>query len=205
MRRLRWLVPILVVLGVIAYAGLWVWGGVNRSASSILRHGTRVEVFRVDPKPGEDRADAVGGYPILAVGREQGPEFAARLSEVLRRWGVSRSSKKCGLMAGVAFRVWDGDRAVEVLICFKCDDLKVHVVGDDDSDEGLLAFDSERRDLLALAKEALPDDPDIRALPDIRPREWTPDPPVKTKPGSGTTTTETAVTPGPRPNGSEEK
>jgi hypothetical protein len=189
MRKLLWLVPVLAVLAVVAYAAVEIWGGVSRSASSILRHGTRVEVFRVAPKYDKDAAGAIGGYPILAVGREQGPEFAARLGEVLRRWGVARSSKKCGLLPGVAFRVWHGDRAVEVLICFKCDDLRVHVVGEDDAGEDLLDFESERRDLLALAKEALPDDPDIQALPDVRPAEWVPDPPTKPKLGSGTGTT----------------
>jgi len=45
----------------------------------------------------------------------------------------------------------------------------------------LLDFESERADLLALVKEALPDDPEIQALPVKRPEEWVPELPV----GSG--------------------
>jgi hypothetical protein len=50
MRKLFWLVPVLAMLVVVAYVGQEIWGGVNRSASSVLRRGTRVEVFRVSPK-----------------------------------------------------------------------------------------------------------------------------------------------------------
>src|SRR5215207_3985473 len=131
MRKALWLLPVLAVLAVIAFVGTEIWGGVSRSATSILRHGDRVEVFRVSPKRADQPGpDTIGGYPILAVGKEQGPEFAARLGKVLRSWGVARSSKKCAVEPGVAFRVWRGDRALEVLVCFKCDDLWPHVVGE---------------------------------------------------------------------------
>jgi len=176
MRKPRWLVPVLTVaamLAVVAVVGMEIWGGVSRSATSILRDADRVEVFRVSPKWAENPGpDAIGGYPITAVGKEQGPEFAARLGKVLRSWGVGNSSKKCAFEPGVAFRVWRGDRAVEVLVCFKCDDLWPHVVGESGTlDREWLEFDAVRADLLALAKEAFPDDPAIQALPAVRPTE----------------------------------
>lgn len=184
MRKPRWLVPVLAVaavLAAIAFVGMEIWGGVSRSATFILRHADRVEVFRVSPKRAEQPgSDTIGGYPIIAVGKEQGPEFAARLGEVLRSWGVARSSKKCAFEPGVAFRVWRGDRALEVLVCFKCDDLWPHVVGEPGTlSEEWLEFDATRPDLVALAKEAFPDDPKIQALPAQHPGEsaFYPEPP----------------------------
>jgi hypothetical protein len=176
MRKPRWLVPTLGVVAavaVLAFVGAELWGGVSRSATSILRHGDRVEVFRVGPKLVEKPGpDTIGGFPILSVGTEQGRDFAARLGRVLRSWSVALSSKKCVLEPGVAFRVWRGDRALEVLVCFKCDDLWPHVVGEPDGLEGnVLAFDPVRADLVALAKEAFPDDAKIQALPAARPTD----------------------------------
>jgi hypothetical protein len=81
---------------------------------------------------------------------------------------VTWTSKKCGLVPGVAYRVWAGDRALEVLVCFKCDDLWPHVAGEPGTlERELLAFDSVRPELLALTKEAFPDDPQIQALPEV--------------------------------------
>jgi hypothetical protein len=168
MRKLGWPLLAVIVVSAVAFIGVELWGGVSRSAASILRNADRVEVFRVAPiRPKEPTGDMIGGYQILAVGKEQDPEFAARLSTALRRWGVTRSSKKCGLMPGVAYRVWAGDRALEVLICFKCDDLWPHVVGEPGTLETeWLEFDRVRPELLALTKEAFPDDPEIQALLD---------------------------------------
>jgi hypothetical protein len=146
---------------------------VSRSATSILRNADRVEVFRVAPiRPRTSTGDTIGGYPTLAVGKEQGSEFAARLSTALRRWGVTWTSEKCGLLPSVAYRVWAGDQALEVLVCFKCDDFWPRVVGKVDPLENkLLAFDSVRPELLALTKEAFPDDPTIQAIPDVHTEE----------------------------------
>jgi hypothetical protein len=182
-----WLLPVFAVLAVLTLVAVEIWGGVSRSATSILRHGDRVEVFQVSPKRADEPGpDTIGGYPILAVGKEQGPDFAARLGKVLRSWSVAPSSKKCIFEPGVAFRVWSGDRALEVLVCFKCDDLWPHVVGEPGELHGeVLAFDAVRADLVALAKEAFPDDPKIQALPAKHPGESAFDP----VPATGTTTT----------------
>ena len=81
---------------------------------------------------------------------------------------------------GVAFRVWDGDRALEVLICFKCNDLWPHVVGESGTLQSeWLAFDPVRAELVALAKEAFPNDAKIQAIPEEHPGEsaFYPEPP----------------------------
>jgi hypothetical protein len=92
------------------------------------------------------------------------------LSAVLQSDGVSPNRKKCGLEPGVAYRLWNGDKAVEVLVCFKCDVLWPHVVGE----EGVPPqrewkdFDPVRAELLALTKEAFPEDAEIQNLPEQR-------------------------------------
>ena len=174
MRKLRWLVPIVAVLAIAAFVAVEIWGGVSRSATSILRDADRVEVFRVQSQVVDSHAQLgpLGGYPVLAVGKELGPDFAKRLGKVLRSWAVAPSSKKCVFEPGVAFRVWAGDRSLEVLICFKCDDLWPRVVGENKTLHGeVLAFDPVRAELVALVKEALPDDPKIQALPEVHPGE----------------------------------
>ena len=173
MRKILWRLPILVLLCAAVIVGVEIWGGVSRSATSILRHAERVEVFRVSPVYAKDqREGTINGYLILDQGKEQGPEFAARLSSVLRGWSVANRSKKCVFNPGLAFRIWSGDRAVEVLVCFLCDDLWPHVVGEAGTMHGeILAFDPVRADLVALAKEAFPDDLEIQGLTVGRPTE----------------------------------
>jgi hypothetical protein len=137
----------------------------------VPRQPTRVEVFRVGPEPADSPAGGtIGGYPILATGKEQGPDFAARLSKVLRSGGVTKNQKKCGLQPGVAYRIWGGEKTVEVLVCFKCDVLWPHVVGQEGvpPHEEWMDFDPVRPKLLALTKEAFPNDAEIQNLPEHR-------------------------------------
>ena len=132
-----------------------------------LKNAERVEVFRVGPDPATPGADAIGGFPILATGPDQGPAFAAWLAEIMTGGGVTPNRKKCGLRPGVAFRVWHGGDALEVLVCFECDVLWPHPAGA--PVEGMYAelrdFDPVRPELLALAREAFPDDALLRELP----------------------------------------
>jgi hypothetical protein len=136
----------------------------------------RVEVFRVSPREigrasGKTDVQTINGYPILATGTEQGPEFADRLIKILRGRGVTKNKKKCGLEPGVAYRIWTGKKAEEVLVCFNCDVLWPHVVGvpmGDNPHYEWKDFDPVRGQILALTKEAFPDDAEIQALPAIR-------------------------------------
>lgn len=144
--------------------------GVSREEKAILREGARVEVFRVAPEPSQGPTDGlkIGRYSVLAQGKDQGPDFAARLAEALS--GHPKLLKKCGIQPGVAFRIWRGEQCVEVLVCFKCDVLAVHKgTGDWDWTSDMLRdFSAGRARLLVLCKEALPDDPVIQGLQDLR-------------------------------------
>jgi len=138
------------------------------SGISTLKGATRVEVFRVgSEKLQKPTSNTIGGYPILSAGKEKDQAFAGRLTNLLLGDGVTRNAKKCGLEPGVAYRLWNGDQAVEVLVCFKCDVLWPHLVGE----QGKLPhqewqdFDSARADLLELTREAFPEDLEIQNLP----------------------------------------
>jgi hypothetical protein len=80
---------------------------------------------------------------------------------------VTPNRKKCGFEPGVAFRVWRGDKAADVLLCFKCDVLWMHLDGAAivNTHHEWKDFDPVRPDLLSLAKEAFPADAAIQALP----------------------------------------
>ncbi len=166
-----WIISALALAAIAAMVGVQRWGGIDGKATSILRKGTRIEVFRVSPKYSPERTDGtVGGYPILSTGTPSGPEFATRLATALRSWGVSKGSNKGSFEPAVAFRVWDGDRALDVLLCFDTDELWAHVVGDPSaSNDDLLDFAPVRAELVALVKEAFPDNAKIQGLPALRP------------------------------------
>ena len=81
-----------------------------------------------------------------------------------------RNRKECGLEPGVAFRIADGKNTVDVLICFKCDVLGYVVGGANEVPTSQYQdFDPVRAELVALTKEAFPNDADIRELADENP------------------------------------
>ena len=97
---------------------------------AILKGATRVEAFRVDPSREAKANDAwIGGYVISATGKEQGKEFAAKLSAVLLSPTTYSflNRKRCMFDPGVAYRFWKDQEVVEVTVCFHCDDLMVLV------------------------------------------------------------------------------
>ena len=139
----------------------------SKAGTAILNGATRVEVFRVAPEKAQKPAKgAIEGYPILAKGKDQDKAFAAKLRAILLGDGVTQNAKKCGLQPGVAFRLWSGDKAVDLLVCFNCDVLWPHVMGDnaDAPWHEWQDFDAVRADLAALARQALPDDQEIQKL-----------------------------------------
>jgi hypothetical protein len=168
----KWIWLALLVPAVAAIATVYAvdsWGGVDGPSTSILRNANRAEVFRVSPKYSPEKSDGtIGGYPIIALGTEPGPESITRITNALRRWGVSKASKKLSFEPTVAFRIWYGDKALDVLLSFDSDQLWTHVVGDPNSSEEMLDFAPARAEFLALVKEAFPDNPKIQALPDNR-------------------------------------
>ena len=164
----------------------------GRTAVQILQAGERVEVFVVGPQPVGARgyADDNSGYqlppgtpptirryPVRRVGASQGRAFAQQITRLILdersyqpdAYPFGRSvMKACAFAPGVAFRVWARTRAVDVLVCFQCDEIAVALtagrremlVGD---------IDPARAAFVRLAKEALSDVPEIAKLSDVRP------------------------------------
>ena len=181
-RRLIWVVAAMVGVALVAWAGYEFFdfhGGIVREGRAVLREGTRVEVVRVDPDDSPQQPTGgprIGRYRVVSQGKDFGADFAARLADVVIGNGVLL--RKCGIQPGVAFRVWRGDDCVEVLVCLRCDVLAMHLgSGDWDWTSNMLRdFTGRRAKLLALCKEALPDDPVIQGLPDVRPNGFADDP-----------------------------
>ena len=134
-----------------------------------LKGATRVEAFRVDPSREAKANDAwIGGYVISATGKEQGKEFAAKLSAVLLSPTTYSflNRKRCMFVPGVAYRFWKDQEVVEVTVCFHCDDLMVLVK--DGSGKMLhysgSAFDDARAEMVALARQAFPGDDEVQSM-----------------------------------------
>jgi hypothetical protein len=142
-------------------------------AASALVGATRVEVYRIDgredPKtskplaPGDPNID---GYAILHRGEDRGEDFAARLAEVFSDEATYSDDHLACFWPGVAFCVHKGDERVDVVICLRCQNF---YLGPPRGDERMLVTGSfagtpGRQRLIRLAKDALPDDPDIQAL-----------------------------------------
>ena len=144
---------------------------------AILEGAQRVECFRVaatrfvDPTAPvvEVGGGEVAGRHVLATGKTQGPDFAARLAAVLLGDGVTRGDEPREFLPGVAFRVWKGKEAVEVLVSFATDRLGAHVVGEPGGagdPQNLQDFAAARAALVRLAKGAFPNDGEIQGLPE---------------------------------------
>lgn len=140
---------------------------------AVLDGVTRAEVFRLKAErvaqpPGSAKVEGAGGFPILSTGKPRDARFAARVAAVLRDKGTYEFDrpKGCVIRPGVAFRLWKGKESVDLILCFECNILVV-----DARDEAgkpvhraIKDFDPGRPALVKLAREAFPDDPEIRAL-----------------------------------------
>ncbi len=77
-----------------------------------------------------------------------------------------RIGSRLSARPGVGYRVWRGDEAVEVVLCFSCDELLVLSPKGADGSVHRAAedFDPARARLVALAKQEFPADQDIQSL-----------------------------------------
>lgn len=152
------------------------------SAAALFAGADRVQVFRLFPQSGrQEKAQGtlLGNVPFYAKGKEQGAAFASRLGALVlapKSYMLpGQSTSQCDIEPGVAFRVWRGKQFGDVIVCFECDQLAVlennpkipeNTIGGWLTGRFVVAggFNPIRPQLLALAKEALPDSPEVQKL-----------------------------------------
>jgi len=137
-------------------------------AAETLAGATRAEAFRVSSKRAEEGEPAVGGYEIVAAGKEQGEPFARWLAGVLLDEKTYRfdSNKVGDFTPLVGLRLWKGTDKVEVLLSFQTDEL---VVFSPNAKDGSIRsaqedFDAARGTLVVLVKQALPEDREVQGV-----------------------------------------
>ena len=102
------------------------------------------------------------GYPILRTG----PDLAPAQLDEFRRLALDAAhydferAKGCEFEPGVALRLRAGERTLEVLLCFSCDEWEFWL-GDARVIED---FDAARPALVRLAQALFPDDAALRGL-----------------------------------------
>jgi hypothetical protein len=110
--------------------------------------------------------DLPGSFRILPEPIPVPPAVSIRLSKIL----LAESSyapfyKPCVFEPGISFRFWKGTAAIDVFLCFQCDDLAFQPVGSPGAlGGGKLSFDPSRTELALLVREARPDDKRYQAL-----------------------------------------
>jgi RNA polymerase sigma factor (sigma-70 family) len=144
---------------------------------AILQGATKVEVFRVDPadyvdpektKEGQDKR--FGGYAIMLKGEDQGEKLAQKAAALLldRDNFLMNAAKGCKFSPGVGLRFWKGKEFAELLLCYKCSELKV--IAPDTKAQGVTIpmadFEKGRAAFIKLAKELFPKDEVIQGLKD---------------------------------------
>jgi hypothetical protein len=162
------------VLLAVAFAATAWWflgsGRLDRRTRAILVGASKVEVFRLDGEgrrtPKAEGETRLGGYKVKARGEDLGPDFASRLATVLFDEATYTETYANCFWPGVGYRVWKGDEAAEVLICFRCDNLYWGPPSPEANVTGSFRDSPSRVKLVRLAKEAFPDDKEIQGLKD---------------------------------------
>ncbi|HEY4392569.1 MAG TPA: hypothetical protein VGP64_00830 [Polyangia bacterium] len=163
---------------------------------ALLQAPDRIEAFAVRPwssgypPPGHENDPPpklppgtpvdIGGHPVYAVGRRLTVDFARRLTAVVLDDGTYSARqppfddfvmKSCMFDPGVGYRIWSGARAVDVLFCFRCDQMVLRPVPNPRKEFPWMGADVDNAHtaFVALAKEALPGVPAVQAVSEIRP------------------------------------
>jgi hypothetical protein len=139
----------------------------GEKATAILAKATKVEAFRIESgrtdKAGDDY---IAGYPITAKGKKLDEAFARKMTKALFDEKTYEGLSARCFQPGVAFRVWSGKEAVEVIICFRCTNFEALLMGENKEGDEVeqYGFGPGLEPFLALAREAFPDDGEIQGL-----------------------------------------
>ena len=151
---------------------------------AIFAHADKVEALRlgdiqeIASRTGTEFIDlanqkygVAGGYTLLRPVRLVNTNFAPRLREPLRltpdpKTAIARISG-C-FDPGVGFRVWRGKTYNEVFVCFYCQGVEIVTTDEHKNRVARIRNDvgAARKSLLALSREAFPEDKVLQGLKD---------------------------------------
>ena len=155
----------------------------DATTKNILDGADRVETFRLVEDADIERTPAefaeeqaatsgphvkrLGDYVILHAGPTQDKAFAARLSGALSLVHEEGAGSQC-FSPGVGFRVWKGLAHVDLCVCFYCSGVDIKTA--DPKHKALpsirVSLDRSRAALLALSRQAFPQDKALAAVKD---------------------------------------
>lgn len=141
----------------------------------LYREATALEVHRISSddglllrgvgyaRPARDGANPPAETLRFGARVDVSGEVARRLGAALLEPANLRGpvDKGCAFKPGVLVRAWDGPDAVDVVLCFECDDLVVYRGGEP---VGASDFAPGRAALVAAVKAALPADREVQSL-----------------------------------------
>lgn len=132
-----------------------------------FKRARRAQAWRLGSGEGPATTASLHGYGVLAGPVAVDAEQVRALAEVLESPRATRvSAKRCGFSPGVAVRWQDGAHALDVLICFSCDDLQYYFDGE--VVDHPYDFMRVRPALVAAVKTMFPRDEELQALADRR-------------------------------------
>lgn len=145
------------------------------ATTAILNGADRVETFRL--QGGDEDEDASGTLAVYASpryvedhlvignGRQQGRAFAGALRAALVQGTSAPDFMQC-FMPGVGFRAWKGKAHTDISVCFTCQGIEI-VTKDAKQKvlhQSLTELGASRPALLALSRQAFPQDKQLAAL-----------------------------------------
>jgi hypothetical protein len=131
-----------------------------------IRQTERVEVFRLDPEDFSNTKQHIGRYAVIGKGQDLTSTQISRLSSALLQAANTdeiNTGKTCVIMPGVGFRLWQSNYSLGVPVCYECSILVVQ-----GTKSRPLDFDSQRKELVKIAKELFPNDKEIQNLNESR-------------------------------------
>ncbi len=154
----------------------------DAKTQAILSGADRVETFRLagggdeEELTGAEQAALHGPHPqyfenysVMDVGQPQGKPFAASLQKALSQVSGAVDGAQC-FDPGVGFRVWKAKAHVDVCVCFYCSGIQITTpytspesIRQNPYHQPTMLGES-RPALLALSKEAFPQDARLAAL-----------------------------------------
>jgi hypothetical protein len=144
------------------------------SPAVLLGDRVPTQILRTMPSgtPPNQRMDGItfiAGYEIIGTPVAIPADRAAALAMALKDHAAfSKEQNEEKMRPGVAYRFGSGPTAVDVLVCFSCDKISLIPAGIDEITTTYQLTQTTRDALLSLAKELLPNDEAIQALPRVR-------------------------------------